>query len=319
MRKIKFILLMLIVLSSFVVLKALGEGVGNSLVLKAVEGDSAQLTASVSDSVEQLQNNGADLSEVYSQNFISTSSSSGVNNSKCDLNVSAQLGLVRPFGQNYSLVEFNANNHWPIASITKLMTAMVVYENMNLEKDITFTSSSASVEGVTGDFKVGETFKTSDLISAMLIFSSNRAAEALAQDFGRDKFIDLMNKKAKELSMMDTNFYDPTGLSMNNQSTPNDIFKLASHIYNVHPEILKITRQTKTYITEINLRKRRAIININEFAGTANFIGGKTGFIEESKGNLVSIFNIDNQPIITVVLGSQDRFGETKKLLQCVR
>ncbi|PIR44177.1 hypothetical protein COV23_01320 [Candidatus Wolfebacteria bacterium CG10_big_fil_rev_8_21_14_0_10_31_9] len=319
MRKIKFILLMLIVLSSFVVLKALGEGVGNSLVLKAVEGNSDQLTASVGDSVKQLQNNNADLSEVYSQNVISTSSLSKINNSGCDLNVSAQLGLVRPFGQNYSLVEFNADNHWPIASITKLMTAMIVYENMNLEKNITFTSSSASVDGVTGDFKVGETFKISDLISSMLIFSSNRAAEALSQDFGRDKFMDLMNKKAKELSMMDTNFYDPTGLSMNNQSTPNDIFKLVSYIYNVHPEILKITRQIKTYITEINSRKRRTILNINEFVGTANFIGGKTGFIEESKGNLVSVFNVDNQLIITVVLGSQNRFGETKKLLECAQ
>lgn len=319
MRKTKFILLILVVLFSFVVVKALGQGIGNSMILRAGDSTSQATTASVSDSLEQLQRGGTDLSEVYSQSFIATSSPSAIDNGKCDLNISAQLGLARPFGQNYSIYEYNANNRWPIASITKLMTAVVAYENMDLQKNITFTNPMVSVEGVAGDFKAGEVFSAKDLMKAALMLSSNRAAEALAQDFGRDKFIELMNQKAKEFSMMETNFYNPTGLTSNNQSTPNDIYKLMTYIYNNHPEILSITRQAKASITELNSRKKRNISNINEFAGTANFIGGKTGFIEESQGNLVSMFKIGNEPVITVVLGSQDRFGDTKKLLNCVQ
>ena len=313
MRKTKFILLILIVAISFVAIRTFEQGNGVRIINDV--GQSENAMASASGSVDQLQT--VNESEIYSQSVISTSSAV-VDNSQCaGINFSAQLALVRPFGQNYSLYELNANGHWPIASITKLMTAVVAYENSNLDKNITLTNSMLSVDGVAGDFKPGEVFSGKDLMKAMLMLSSNKAAEALAQDFGRDKFMSLMNQKAKELNMTDTYFDNPTGLSVKNQSTANDIYKLATYVYNTHPEILSTTRTIKDYILEAKSHKKRLITNINEFAGTANFIGGKTGYIDESQGNLVSIFNVNKQPVITIVLGSQDRFGDTKKLLNC--
>ena len=317
MRKTKFVLLMLIILVSFAMVRVFGGTSQGSI--SSGENDQRLLVPSAENALaDSATANGDGGAGVLSQNVIS-SSSVVINGASgnCDLNLTASEGLVRLFGQNYSLAEFNANNHWPLASITKLMTAIVAYENMNLQKNITFSSEAASLEGSAGDFKAGETFKASDIMKAMLMLSSNRAAEALAEDFGKDKFISLMNQKAKELSLSDTAYFDPTGLSSSNQSTANDIYKLASYIYNTHPEIFSITRQAKTYIVELNSHKKRLITNINQFAGQANFIGGKTGFIDESQGNLVSVFKIDNQVVITVILGSQDRFGETKKLLNC--
>ena len=314
-RKLKIILVLVVVPISFFVVKAVGEQ--DDLEQAANVGDQV-----INQSFAQVQADGAnqDSSKVLAEHYVSTSPNF-LTNIHCgeDVSLSARLALVRFLNDNNRIYELNVNSHWPLASITKLVTALVAEENFDLKKTVTITDQMVLAEGEAGGFKTGEVFRAEDLIKAMLMLSSNDAAEALAQDFSRDEFIGLMNKKVAELGLGETMFFDPTGLSPKNQSTPNDIFKIVSYIYENRPDILKITTYKADYITDLNSKKKRKILNINEFAGQSDFIGGKTGFIDEAQGNLVSVFSVKKEPVTIVVLGSQDRFGETKKLLQCVQ
>lgn len=229
--------------------------------------------------------------------------------------ISAEVALVKYLDSNVSIFEFNAYKHWPIASLTKLMTAVVFIENGDLNKEITINKDILETEGEAGNFKIGEIFKAEDLIKAMLIVSSNDAAVALAKTKGFS-FIGLMNQKAKEINMNGTNFDDPTGLSFLNQSRVSDLAKLVSYIYYNHPEIFEITREKTAEIFDFNSGTKRILVNSNTFAGQPDFIGGKSGYTDVSNGNLISFFNKNNRPVLIIVLGSEDKFGDTERLLK---
>jgi len=149
----------------------------------------------------------------------------------------------------------------------------------------------------------------------MLTVSSNEAAEALAQYVGRTDFLARMNTRAKAWGMLDTYFTDPTGLSSANQSTAADLQKLAWHIYSGYPAIFQASRKPKASIYEIHSKKRQTLTNINQFAGEAWFVGGKTGYTDDASGNLLTVFTHSHRPVIAVVLGTDDRFGESERLI----
>ncbi|KKU37147.1 MAG: Peptidase S11 D-alanyl-D-alanine carboxypeptidase 1 [Candidatus Wolfebacteria bacterium GW2011_GWE1_48_7] len=238
----------------------------------------------------------------------------------CTSRVETRFGLVRQLNGDTTVFERGIENRWPIASITKLMTAIVATEHNALASNITFTESILKAEGTAGGFATGEVVNGADVLKGMLLVSSNDAAEAIAQTYGRDAFIRIMNEKAKELRMLDTKYVDPSGLSPQNQSTASDLYKLMGYLYDEHPELLQITRQRSASISIAGVKAKRKLSNINIFAGQANFIGGKTGYITEAEGNgnLLTLFTYNNQPFVIVVLGSPDRFGETKSLLTCI-
>jgi len=236
--------------------------------------------------------------------------------------ISAQVFLKRLLNTNVNLAEQKTKYIWPVASLTKLMTALVAIEKIDLNTEIKLSEKVVEVEaeGIIRNFKADEIYKASDLLKAMLVVSSNGAAEALAESYGEQNFISAMNQKAAELGMNDTKYFDSTGLNSQNQSTANDLAKLVNYIYfNFnHPEILNITQQKTISITELNSGQTKSFNSMNEFAGQPNFLGGKTGFIDESKGNLISLFQDPDGrgPILIIVLGSEDRFGDTRKLLE---
>lgn len=219
------------------------------------------------------------------------------------------------------IFESNSENRWPIASITKLMTAVVALEKTDTNKEITMSREAVDTEGVAGDFKTGETFKEIDLIKAMLVASSNDAAAAIAKNFegGENDFIDQMQKKAAELRMLQTTYLEPTGLSFINQSTAKDLSILMAYIYSSHPEILEISRQKEIIISELQTGKQKKIANIDKFAGQTDFVGGKTGFIDESGRNLIGVFDISGKTIVTVVLGADNSFEETAELKNLIQ
>jgi len=204
---------------------------------------------------------------------------------------------------------------WPMASLTKIMTAAVATEKLNMDQDVTITDEDFKfLEGAGATLKVGDKYSLGDLIQIMLTVSSNEAAEAIANAYGRDGFIKAMNDQAKDWGLRDTNFNDPTGISVSNQSTASDLYKLTRQVYNGFPELFKITRKTKILVREVESHKAVRFANINTFAGRADFLGGKTGFTEEAQGNLISIFSLNARPVVIVVLGTTDRFGESEKL-----
>lgn len=223
------------------------------------------------------------------------------------INFQAKAVLVSDLNSDTDLISYNINRPWSLASITKLMTAVLAIEEIGRDKEIMISETAVATEGDSGKLKAGELYKVDDLINIMLVTSSNDAAAALAEfyAFGQKSFIKLMNKKSGELGMNQTVFFDSAGLSPLNQSTANDIRKLMKHIKETHPEILAATRPTDF----------KGLKNINPFAGQANFLGGKTGYIDESKENLVSLFSVNEQRILIVVLGAENRLKETQEIL----
>lgn len=220
-------------------------------------------------------------------------------------------------GSNEPLYAFRSQKQWPIASVTKLMTALVAKKLMTETETITMSEEAIAAFGEVGDFKAGEKFKASDLIQAMLLVSSNDAAKALADHYGKESFVTEMNRLATEIGMTNTIFVDATGLSARNLSTSDDLSKLVRFIWSEDPGIFAITRLPYANIRDIDNSRSRKLDNINLFAGRSNFLGGKTGHLPDSNGNLVSIFTLPDKssPVIIVVLGAEDRFKETEKIL----
>jgi len=220
-------------------------------------------------------------------------------------------------GSNEPLYAFRSQKQWPIASVTKLMTTFVARRLMTEMETITMDEEAIAAYGEAGDFKTGEKFRASDLVQAMLLVSSNDAAKALADHYGKEAFVAEMNRLAADIGMTNTIFVDAAGLSARNLSTSDDLSRLVRFIWSEDPGIFAITRLPYANIHDIDNGRSRKLDNINLFAGRSNFLGGKTGHLPDSNGNLVSIFNLPDKssPVIIVVLGAEDRFKETEKIL----
>ncbi len=206
-----------------------------------------------------------------------------------------------------------SSKRWPVASLTKLMTAYLVYENMNLDATITLANADFA-DGDNPIFAPGEIYKVRDLLKVMLVASRNTAANALANSFGRDKFIALMNDTAESWGMENTHYDDPSGLSVSNQSTPDDLLKLVRAITGQRPDIWKTTENAKISVKDLSSGKFRSFQSTNQFVSKKDFYGGKTGYIPEADGNLISIFLYGKRTLGIIVLGSADRFGDSEKL-----
>jgi D-alanyl-D-alanine carboxypeptidase len=172
-----------------------------------------------------------------------------------------------------------------------------------------------AIEGNRASFKEGDVYTVHDLIVSMMTVSSNNAAEAVALYTGKDIFVVRMNEMATRLGMTDTHFDDPTGLSVKNVSTITDIEILARYVLRQYPEIFELSTNKTNVINPVFSNTPRTLYNINTFAGRTDFLGGKTGFLPESGGNLVSAFKKNGSTIIITVFGTVDRFSETQKIL----
>lgn len=240
-----------------------------------------------------------------------------VTNNSCPT-IDAKIYLVKYLDRDRAVLEKNPLDRWPIASITKLMTATIALERLDLSKKIVISDEVRQAVGENGSFAVGQEYTVLDLIKASLVFSSNDAAYALASALGSNEFVSAMNQRAKEIGMSQTSFYEPSGLSYLNQSTAYDLYALMNFLYRQHPNILEMSRQKSVSLYDYSVSKRRSFSNIDFFAGSKNFFGGKTGFIEQSGGNLVTLFQKNGKMVFVGVLSSADRFGEIEKLLSCV-
>ncbi len=227
--------------------------------------------------------------------------------------------LIADLASN-SVIAKNASTDQPvpIASLTKLMTALIATEYINLDKQITITKD-AIVYTSRPRLVVGEKIAAFQLLYPLLLESSNEAAFALAHSLGKNQFIDLMNEKAQALGMENTKFVDPTGASEQNVSTTEDLFLLAKYLYNNRSFILKMTKGELTY-SAYGPSTFKKIKNFNVFEKYPGFVGGKVGQTTEAKETILSIFKIGvgeaERPIVVIVLGSQDNGTDTEVLLK---
>lgn len=239
------------------------------------------------------------------------------------LKVSAESYLVADAETGEVLLEKDADTTHPMASVSKLLTAIVSKDHIDTRHQAVVSKNSYNTYGTEGELSTGEKILVSDLFYPLLIESSNDAAEVLADDYGRDNFIMLLNDRATALGMYSTSYEDPSGLSPKNISTAHDLTKLALYIYAVYPDLLDITR-VKEYSIFNHTWK-----NANKFLTYPNFLGGKNGFINESKQTTVSFFKVffrgtDSQskavdrPLVVVLLRSADRDTDAAILLSYV-
>lgn len=209
----------------------------------------------------------------------------------------------------------NVSARWPTASLTKLMTATLVFDQLATSTDITVTPQMFSVDPDERTLVVGGTYTVEDLLHAMLMPSSNVAAEAMADTIGHAQFMDEMNQRAAQWGMTDTYFADTSGISAANESSADDLLTLAEHVYQDYPGILALTDTPSWTITDLANGERTPVYSINTFAGEPFFVGGKTGNTPQAGGNLLSIFDYDGHPVLITVLGAPSiPFGDTSAL-----
>lgn len=219
------------------------------------------------------------------------------------------------------LFKRNELKRLPIASLTKLMTAVVSLENYNLSDRITISKITTMKEDEEGFLITEDTMSVKDLLYMMLIESNNHAAYSLGQATEGNKFVDLMNSKAEEIGLKDTFFIDSTGLSYENYSTAQDLVKLTEYFLRNHYLIAEISRikEFDLYREDGTLYKK--LVNTNKLLSEIpETLGGKTGFTDEAKGCLLLFTKNSkaNNFLINVVLGTDDRFSEMKKMIEWV-
>lgn len=242
------------------------------------------------------------------------------------LALTANAILAKEINSYESLYTYRDSSRWPIASLTKLMTATVALEELGKNTILGITQEAIDTEGIAGGFLVGERFTVSDLVVAMMTVSSNDAAAilAFAYDVQFEKqttspFVEKMRIFAEELGMSNTFFNDATGLSAVNQSTPKDIERLILYILANHPQILSYSNNHENTISDRQSGTPRELININKFSIRDDFLGGKTGFTDDSGENLVSIFKHNGKNFLIIIFGSKDRFEETLKIYDWIK
>lgn len=206
-------------------------------------------------------------------------------------------------GQVYRELQGSASQ--PIASITKLVTAVVA------------NTSIAHTDSV--KIKNGERYTVGDLYYPLFLRSDNDIADALAAHVGTQTFVSKMNVYVRTIGLANTAFADPSGLSPRNISTARDLAFLGKYLYETAPFLLDISSEESMTITSEN-GVSHDLVNQNKLAEDPHFIGGKLGFTDEAGQTALSLFSlpIDGtvRPVVVVILGSTDWKQDTRTLLR---
>ncbi len=209
------------------------------------------------------------------------------------------------------------NRQWPIASLTKLVTADVV-----LDADVSMSSvanvlNSDNVGGARLWVYDGDTFLVEDLFYATLVASANNAANALSRTCGYDReaFLERMNARAESLNLTQTEFVDPTGIELGNVSTAREMARLARYILD-RDEVQQFTTTASKYISVLSQGTTKKMTNTNWMLWKPEYddvyvTGGKTGYLIESGWNLVVSLRPSgdqtDEELLIVVFGAESR------------
>jgi len=209
-----------------------------------------------------------------------------------------------------------ANEKSSIASLTKLMTAMVLIDsNLDLNEKVKITKKDQDrIKGTKSRLWLGSELTRKELLSIALIASDNRAASALSNSYpgGKKSFVQAMNVKAKQLGMDDTSFADPTGLDKNNISTAIDLVKMtqAAQQYPIIRE-LSTSSYYEAYIKNKKIRLNYNNTNLLVRQGLWDIDISKTGYIREAGKCLIMQTKVMDKPIIMVFLKSYGKYTRT--------
>lgn len=278
------------------------------------------LSAHVGGAVKPDSSGGGDSAFVDSET--STSSNVLTQTENCHIAGLSALSIeVNGQGEEKVLFEKSANDKMLIASLSKLMTAIVASEFYLPDYKITISQTAFDQEEETGELKVGEQLRVIDLLYTMLIESSNDAAYALSEPMTEAGLVALMNLKAETLGLNNTSFVNPSGLDEIgecNQASARDLVSLAEYILG-KPQILEIISKKELPLYLENGVLHHVMHSTNALLGEAGVWAGKTGKTQRAGGCLLVFSQGSNASStkISVVLNSADRFSDMRKILTC--
>jgi D-alanyl-D-alanine endopeptidase (penicillin-binding protein 7) len=214
--------------------------------------------------------------------------------------------------RNQVLYEKNSTTPLPIASVTKLMTAMVVLDaRLPLFEEVAISDEDVDrLKGSRSRLPVGARLTRYEALHLALVASDNRAASALARHYpgGKAGFIAAMNRKSRSLAMFDTHFDDPTGLVPSNTSTARDLLRMARAAYG-YPVVRSITTTPSYSLTLPDSGVSLEFNNTNRLLRTEEWAIGlsKTGYIHEAGRCLVMQADVAERPLLIVLLHGDGR------------
>lgn len=231
--------------------------------------------------------------------------------------VSAQSAVLIDAHDDTILMGQLPNTRLPMASTTKIMTAIVAIENSDLNKIVKISDKAVGVEGSSIYLRKGEEIKMEDLLYGLMLESANDAAEAIAIEVAGsvEKFADMMNKKAKELGLKDTHFMNPHGLDHEKHyTTAYELAKIAS--YALKNETFRKIVSTIKYVTKDKDGNYRVFINHNRMLRVYDgAIGVKTGYTKRSGRTLVSAAERDGLMLVAVTLNDPNDWRDHRNML----
>lgn len=232
--------------------------------------------------------------------------------------VHAKEYLVVDVKSNTVLASGDMDRELPIASLTKLMTALVAAEEIDLDTDVVLGNGFAPwvtslIPRLSGSYRVS----MYSLMQLLLLESSNEAAEVIAGQLGREKFIERMNQRATEIGLTHTTFADPAGLEDENISSTQDLFRLLQYILHNRGFILELTRD-QNLPTAYADGQFGELANFNKIDGV-NFVAGKVGETEAAGQTSISLHVVpvddEDRLVAVILLGTDERTADIKRLL----
>ncbi len=249
-----------------------------------------------------------------------------------DPEITAAGAIVYRTGDDKIFYQKNIYEALPIASLTKLVTALVITEHIPLDDTMTVSKRAVLTEGEAGNLIVGEEITIKNLLYALLVESSNDAAIALEDYFNAQlperTLVDTMNKKALEIGLSRAVFKNPSGLDqkgeISNVASAIDLAVLANHILETNPIIVDMVGVRVIDVHSVNGWYSHHLVSSNKLLGILpEVIGGKTGYTEKAEESLLVLFTSpsgdEEEVLISVVLNSADREGDTRVLLDWIK
>ncbi|MFM5372942.1 D-alanyl-D-alanine endopeptidase [Aeromonas veronii] len=263
----------------------------------------------------------ATMDSVHANPFSASSkSSSGFLEQRDVPNLSSAAFVVANHKTGEVISERNGNRVMPIASLTKLMTALVVLDaNLRLNEMLTVTNADIDrIKGTGSRLAIGSRLSRAEMLHIALMSSENRAASALARHYpgGQRAFVEAMNAKARMLGMWNTRYADSTGLNPRNVSTAQDLAKLAAAAAS-YPLIRQYSTDEQSYVR--TNKRQLHYLNSNRLIreGQWEFTLSKTGYIREAGRCLVLGTKVNREPVIMVLLNAEttnDRVADAKRI-----
>ena len=203
------------------------------------------------------------------------------------------------------------------ASTTKILTALVAIDIYKPDQVITVKKTID--EGQVMELVIGEKITIENILYGLLVHSGNDAAYVLADNYGYEKFVDLMNKKAQSLGMKNSYFSNPNGLDSAPQHSTAFDLSLAARELLKNPYLSKIVSTKEITISDVDFKYFHQLTNVNKLLGEIQGLGGlKTGYTENAGENLISFYKKNGHQFVIVILKSLDRFNDTRNIIKWI-